>query len=225
MNVLDIIIIAIIALCVLAGYYKGLIRTIYRIVSFVIAAFVAFRLSPYVARLLRQTEVFPTLQAGISHFMNIETLFANALGPQAQEGIINSLPIPAVLQTLLLSHNTPDMFEILQVSTIEEYVAGFLANMLITGLAVLLVFVLAMIALAIIGSALNIVSNLPVINLVNSLGGAIFGFLTSSAAIWFCLIVAAFFASNYTVYNLLEGSWVAQIVFDGTLPQLATVVE
>ena len=224
-NILDIIILGIIALCVLAGYYKGLIRTVYRLISFVIAMFIAFQISPYVARFLRQTQIFPSLQVAISRFMNFEALFATVAGPQAQANVIDSLPLPAALQALLHSYNTPDMFEILQVSTIEDYVTGFLANMVITGLAILLVFVVAMIAFTIVGGAIDIVSKLPVINLINRIGGALFGLLTSSAAIWFLLVVAAFFASNDTVYSLLEGSWVARFVFEGTLPQLATVVE
>jgi len=215
-NILDIVIFAVVALCVLAGYYKGLIRTIYRLVSFVVALFVAFQISPHVARVLRQTELFPSIQGAMSRFMNFEALNAN---------LIDQLPLPAALQSLLHSNNTPDMFEILQVDTIEEYVSGFLANMIITGLAILLVFIVAMIALAIVGSAINVVGRLPVINLVNSVGGALFGLVTSSAAIWLCLVVAAFFAYNDTVYSLLDGSWVARFVFEGTLPQLATVVE
>jgi len=215
-NVLDIIIFGIIALCTVAGFYRGLIRTVYKLISFVVAMFLAYQLAPYVARMLRQTPMFPAMQNAIGRFMDFEAYTAN---------IIDNLPLPGVLQSLLHSNNTPDMFEILQVDTIEDYVTGFLANMAINGLAIVLVFLVVLLLLAILGTALDVVSVLPVINLVNRVGGALFGFLTSTAAIWLLLVVAAFFAANEMVYNLLDGSMVAQFLFEGTLPQLATVVE
>jgi len=225
MNPVDIIILAIVALCAIAGYHKGLIRTVYRLVSFFVAIFVARQLYPYVARILRQTELFPVIQDGIARAMNLESFFAEQTTARGAD-IIDNLPLPGILQTLLHSYNTPNMFELLQVATVEEYVAGFFANMIINGLAIITVFFLTMLALLFIGYALDIVSKLPVIRTLNRIGGLIFGVVISAVIIWIGLVLAVLFAAGThpVIFELLEGSQIAQRMLEMTLPQLATVV-
>ncbi|MCL1786565.1 MAG: CvpA family protein [Defluviitaleaceae bacterium] len=225
MNPLDIVILAIVALCAIAGYHKGLIRTVYRLVSFIVAIILARQLYPHVARTLRQTALFPTIRDGIAHAMNLEG-FVTEQTTMHTTNLIDNLPLPGVLQNMLHSHNTPSMFELLQVATLEEYVAGFFANMVINGLAILAVFALTMLALTFIGYALDIVSKLPVIRTLNRIGGFLFGVLISAVIIWVGLVLMALFvvAAHPMVSQMLEGSWITQRLFELTLPQLAMVV-
>jgi len=225
MNPLDIIILAIVALCAIAGYHKGLIRTVYRLVSFFVAVIVARQLYPHVARVLRQTELFPTIQSAIARAMNLEDFVAEQATAAGTE-VINNLPLPSILQNLLLSYNTPNMFELLQVATIEEYIAGFFANMVINGLAILAVFLLTMLALTFIGYALDIVSKLPVIRTLNRIGGFLFGIVMSAVIVWIALVLVALFVvtANPMISDMVEGSRIAQWLFERTLPQLAAVV-
>jgi len=225
MNALDIVILAVIALCAIVGYRKGLIRTIYRLVAIFVAIFVARQLYPYVARALRQTMLLPQIRDAIANILNLESLFSNHASARGAE-VIDALPIPAFLQYMLHTNNTPSMFEVLQVATVEEYISGFFANIVINGISILLVFALTMIALAVIGYILDIVSKLPVIRTLNNFGGLVFGVIISGVIIWLGLVIAAvLFATgaNPTVFALLEGSWIAQRLFEATLPQLASV--
>jgi len=215
MNALDIGIIAIVAIFAIVGYRKGLIRTVYRLVAFVAAIFVARWLYPYVARFLRGTTLFPTIQYGIANAMNIEHEFS----------AIDHLPLPYVLRSILHTNNTPDMFELLQVTTLEEYISGFFANMAINGMAIVGVFLLTWLALVIVGYALDIVSMLPVIRTLNNVGGLLFGVAISIIIVWLGLVVAALFAigAHPQIFDLLEGSIIAQRLLQATLPQLANV--
>ena len=224
MNSLDIAIVAIVAIFAIAGYRKGLLRTVYRLCAFAIAVFISWRLYPYGARLLRQTPLLPTIQEGIANGMNLQGFFRDNIAPQGAN-IINELPIPQILRNLLHTNNTPDMFEILQVTTIEEYVSGFFANIVINGIAAIGVFLLACIALWVVGYMLDIVSKLPVIHFLNSIGGLCLGIVVSSAILWLLLVGTALFATGThpQIYILLEGSYIAQRVFEATLPQLAAI--
>jgi len=223
MNVLDLAILAIIILCAFLGYKKGLIRTVYRLASFIVAIFIARQLYPAVARILRQTPLLPMIESRIVNSLNLEAVVQEHVAARGTE-IINALPLPGILQSLLHANYNPDMFELLQVATIEEYITGFFANMVINGIAVLIVFALTLILLAIIGHALDLVSKLPVIRTVNSVCGFIFGFAISSVIIWLCLIVAAVaFSGDSAVVELMEESWIAQWLFETTFTQLATV--
>jgi len=224
MNPLDIIILAIVALCAIAGYHKGLIRTVYRLVSFFVAIIVARHLYPYVARVLRQTELFPAIQGGIARAMNLEGFIADQTAARGGD-LIDNLPLPGILQNLLHAYNTPNMFEILQAATVEEYISGFFANMAINGIAILAVFLLTILALTFIGYALDIVSRLPVIRTLNRIGGFVFGVAMSVVIIWLALVLVALFVvtANPMISEMVENSWIAQWLFERTLPQLATV--
>jgi len=207
MNALDFAIIGIVVLSAYFGYKKGLIRTVYRLASFFIAFFIARHSYPYVARALRQTALFPALKQRVADSLNLESNL-----------IFDNLPIPGFLQNILYNNNTPETLELLQVTTMEDYVASFLANMIVGGIAALAVFALALIVLAVIGYALDLVSKLPVINFVNRTCGFIFGFAVSVVVIWLCLVVAVL-AGGEEVHNLLDGSRVVGWLFDATLPQ------
>jgi len=210
MNALDFAILAIIALSAYFGYKKGLIRTVYRLVSFFIAIFIARRLYPYVARALHQTTLFAIIEERIAVALNLEGMRGLY--------IIDDLPIPRFMQTMLHNNNTPDMFELLQVDTIENYVSSFFANMVLNGIAALAVFALTLIVLAVIGYALDLVSRLPVINFVNRFCGLLFGFIISVAVIWLCLIVLVL-AGGADLHGLLDSSWLASRLLEATLPQ------
>jgi len=210
MNALDFAILGIIALSAYFGYKKGLIRTVYRLASFFISMFIARQLYPHVARALHQTTLFTIIKQRVATTLNLE-------GVPGLD-IIDNLPIPRFMQTILHNNNTPGMFELLQVDTIEDYILSFFANMVLTGIAALAVFVLALIVLVVIGYALDLVSKLPVINFVNRVCGLLFGFTISITVIWLCLIVLVL-AGSADLHGLLDGSWLASRLLEATLPQ------
>jgi len=223
MNILDIIIFAIIALCAFIGFRKGLIRTLYRLISFFAAVIIARQLYPYVARWLRGTALFPTLRDSISNALDLDALIYETVAPRTAE-VIDNLPLPQTIQNLLHNNYTPAMREVLQASTIEDYIAGFFASMIINGIAIVVVFVLAMILLALVGSLLDIVSRLPVIRTFNRIGGFLFGLLIGSIFVWVALIIVLFaLAANPTVSELIEGSWVVHRLFESSVQRLAEV--
>ena len=222
LNALDIGIIALVAIFAIVGYRKGLIRTVYRLVAFVLAVFIARQLYPYVARFLRGTALFPTIKEGIANAMNLQGFFNDHIQSAT---VIDQLPLPEALRNILHTNNTPDMFEILQVATVEEYVAGFFANMVTNGIAMVAVFLLTWLVLVIVGNLLDIVSMLPVIRTLNNVGGLLFGVAISAILVWVGLVVVALFAigSHPQVFILLEESAIAQRIFEATLPQLTNV--
>ena len=222
MNHIDIILAAILLLFAIFGYRRGLVKTLYRLVSFFIAIFIAWTLYPHVADFLRQTALFPTIQNAIANTLNLEEYVRNqaATGSAA---IIDNLPLPAALQQLLHNNYNPDMFEILRVSTLEEYISGFFANIIINAIAIVAVYLLTIIILTVVGAALDIVSKLPVINTLNRLSGFVVGLILGGVVIWLGLMVIIIFAAsnNWGWIYYLEHSAIAGWLLGATLPQLA----
>lgn len=219
MNRLDVIILAVLALSALLGYHKGLLRTVYKMATFVAATIIARQFYPYLANIIRQSPLFGILQDIIRSAMDL-----NQADLSQAEGIDN-LPLPNILQNMLRLYNTPNMFEVFQVSTIGDFVASFLANMLVNGMSMLLLFLACMIVFGVVGKLLNFVMYLPVIGTINRIGGFTFGLVLAAVTLWVGLVVAAIFVAptNEMFYGLVNESFITQFVFERTLPQLARV--
>jgi len=226
MNSLDIGILVLLGLCALAGYRRGLIRTVYRLVSFVVAMFLSYRLYPYVARFLRDTALFNAIQSRVSTEMNLEGFFVDYTGARHAE-IINSLPLPAFLRDLLYSFNTPDMYAILRVHTLEDYISGFFANIVMNGIAIVAVFIVVLLILSVVGAVLDVVSMLPVIYSLNRIGGLAIGVVMGIGIVWLSIVVVTILISTGTppeVQDLLDNSFIVRTFFSAVLPRLTTII-
>jgi len=214
---------AILAICAFAGFRKGFVCTVYRFVSFILAFFLASRLYPVVARFLRDSFIFENIRLRIAGATNIEGVFRenapNPAIPEAVRGneIINSLPLPQSMRDMLYEGNTPDMFYLLRVNTIEEYITGFFANIVINVISLVVVFLLVLLILHFIGKALKIVDIIPVVNTFNRAGGLIAGALIGVGIVWLGLTVVMMFFSvgaNEGIYGLIQGSAVTSWLVD-----------
>ena len=234
MNALDIGAIVVLVFFVIFGYRRGLVDTAFQLFSFFASIFLAVRLYPPVARTLRESFIFESIRLRIARSANFEATFReNMPSPDIGEAarssnIINALPVPEPLRYMLYNYNTPDMYEVLRVSTVEEYVTGFFANIVINIIALLIVFVLVFIALRVVGAVLRIVDKLPIISSINRVGGLVAGALIGFGVVWLGLTVLTMFFSsggNDNLYGLLQGSVVVGWVLgsDWLTPSITVV--
>jgi len=223
LNALDFILIGILLLSAIIGFRRGLVLTVFRFVSFILALLIASRLYPIVSRFLRDSFIYENIRGRIAGAANIEGVFQeNIPNPDINEAlrgreIINSLPLPQSMREMLYEGNTPDMFELLRVNTIEDYISGFFANIVINVISLVLVFILALVILHFIGKALKIVDRIPVINTFNRVGGLIVGALIGAGIVWLCVTVITMFFSvgaSGTMYELMQGSALTRWLLD-----------
>ncbi|MCL2387915.1 MAG: CvpA family protein [Defluviitaleaceae bacterium] len=221
MNYLDIIVLVLVAICAFAGYQQGLIRTVYRVASFFIAIALAYFLYPHAARLLRGTQLFYTIQDGIKSALNLDGVV-----PANGGAVIDSLPFPENMRDMLNTQFEPDIHGILGIDTMEEYISAFFANIAINGIALISVFALVLIGLAIVGVVLDIVGSLPVISTFNNMGGLLVGIVMGVGVSLLCVVALSLvFATgaNSELYDLMQGSFFARNALTLVLPQLTTV--
>jgi len=199
-----------------------------------LALFIASRLYPHVSRFLRNTFIYENIRARIAGAANIEGTFReHAPSPDISETlrgreVINSLPLPESMRSRLYEGNTPDMFELLRVNTVEEYITGFFANIVVNVISLVLVFVLALLILFLIGKALRLVDRIPIVSTFNQAGGLIAGALIGAGAVWLGVTVMTMFFSagaNETMYGLIQGSALTRWMLNsGLLLDRITVV-
>ena len=217
MNILDLIIIGVIALCALNGFRRGLIKTVFRFISFFAAIFLAGRLYPLISRILRETPLYASLTEAVKNSLGLQSFFRDS-AQMSQAELFNNLPFPQGLLDMLTKNNNFDMYELLRVSTVEDYIGGFFANIILNIIAMAAVFFAVLIIMSIIGGVLDIVGKLPVINTFNRAGGLAAGLLIGTAVTWLLLAAASLlFATpaNEGINQLVEGSLIAKKMFDG----------
>jgi len=209
---IDVIIIGTVALFMYLGYRRGLLRMIFSLISFILAILLASYLFPIVAEWMMETPVYYALKDYIVRTMGLEDMV------QAHSGeIITNLPLPDIILNFLYQHNTPNAFEILNVSTIEEYIAAYFARMAINVISLFVVFVVVKFILSLISGLLDLMSRLPVIKQFNKGGGLLIGLALGVIIVWIGLAVMTLFfldPTNPDLMSMLENSLIAGWVYE-----------
>jgi len=214
MNILDLLVIAIFALCILGGVWRGFIRTVLGFANFILAIFLTNLLYPHMGRFLRSAGgLFDSLQTSISRMLNLDGIIADGVGA-AYYDIINNLPLPTVFTNTLIE-NYPDalVHSALGAAGIGEYIAGFLAGVVINIIAMVVTFIILFVGLTVLARVLNLVAKLPVINSLNKLLGGAVGAVWGLLLTWVILGIAViYFAANSgtDMVAMLDGSAIAQ---------------
>ena len=220
MNILDLLMMLLIALCAFIGFKRGLIRTVYRLVSFFVAGFLARILYPYLARFLRGTPLYDSLKRSISGALNLESV-VERYGPARGGDIISALPLPGVLRDRLLDNHNADMYEVLNVTGIQDYISGFLAGIAINGIALVSVFILVYFLLVIGGYMLDIVAMLPVIRTFNRGGGLIVGMALGAGLVYISVVVITMLFASGAIpgwYDWIQGSFIMRWIAGSAAP-------
>lgn len=172
---LDIIMILILVVSALFGYKKGLIRSALTLCSSVVALVLSFIIYPALNMILKLTPLYTSLYNGTyDKLQGID--FGRGIQSQGQAILENVTWIPEFLAEQIRNNNNTAMYDLLGASTIQEYIAAFITNMIIGMIAILITWIILRVVLA---AALRILSSiveqLPVISSFNRLGGFVFG--------------------------------------------------
>ena len=106
-----------------------------------------------------------------------------------QISAIENADIPSVFKNLLLTNNNSEIYDKLGVTGFVSYVPAYMAKLIINVAAFLLTFIVVSIILRAIIFSLNVVSELPVVGLVNRLAGGVLGMLMVLIIVWLVFLV------------------------------------
>lgn len=108
---------------------------------------------------------------------------------QLQITAIESADIPDVFKELLLSNNNNEVYQALGVTTFAEYISKYLAKLLIGIISYLGTFVIITIVVRAVVFALDIVTELPGLGILNRLAGVFVGGTISLIIIGFIFVI------------------------------------
>lgn len=184
--IIDLVIVAIIALCTFIGYKQGLIKVAVKLVATIIAIILALILyKPISALIIDNTGIDEQIQTSITNKLIPED------SSSSDEALINTESLP----DLIISHSENT------VSSISEVISIKLIELVV----IVILYVAIKIILKFITLLADFIAKLPVLNQINKLGGTIYGVLKG------LILVFAIFAVISLVAPLIGGNFMENI--------------
>lgn len=216
---LDILVAAVVLGCAAAAFRKGFIMAALGFLPMLAALLGARLFSPYVSRFLRGTPVFGSLAENIGSALDLDKIIGESV-MRTQTEIIEGMQLPGFLRDALLENNNPVIYHLLDAEELQEYIAGFLANICLNVASVILAFVLVYIAVRALLNALNIISRLPVLNFFNRFCGFFIGGGKGISIVWIACTILTFFQCSARfpgLFAALEGSHIAKAAYENNI--------
>lgn len=211
----DIVIIAIIVISVIIGFRKGLVRMLFKCLTVVAAAVIAFYAGPVVGSYIKATGVYASMSSGVSeklckYFDKI--VLSGIEDAMKTKSDFESTPFAETLTRLgfdsdkMLEHYNTAIVSGAQ-NIKEEYVDGitdYVLSCLANALGHLVVFVVAFFVIKLLGILIEKIFDLSVLKAVNKVGGsvlgAVFGIAVSYVVCMALEVLLPYIPENPVVY-------------------------
>lgn len=202
MNIVDWLILGIVGLSMLFGFYRGFIQSVLNLGSCLLSLVGSFMLFPAMADAVSANTEITRM---ISSYTDSSTLLGDldlssqavsSLTSSSIANIVEKASLPAPIDTLLKHNLDQQVFSPLGelATNVGDYVNQTILSVSINVLSFLLCFVLCFIVLTIVINMLRAVFRFPVLKQLDWLVGGLFGFLLGMAL---CFVV-------FTVMPILE---------------------
>lgn len=181
---LDLVIIAVIGVFGVIGYKKGFIKTVITLLSSVVALVLSLLMYPVVNTILRFTPIYTYMNKWISERL-LGVDFGTGVQTQGSAISSNITWLPQLVSDQVIKNNNQEVYSLLHVSNVSDYISIYLTNIAVGMLAVIITwFVLKILLMFFLKTSDAIVSHLPLIGTVNKMGGAAAGMAKGLLAVW-----------------------------------------
>jgi len=199
------------------GIRRGFIKTVLGFLDFVLAIILTNIFYPPFSRFLRGIDsLYDAVRDTVSSTLGLDELITGSIGAagNAANDAINTLPLPQALLDYIIANNNPEVHLAVAATDLSDFVAGFIASIVINVMAAVILFALIYVGLIIATKVLNIIAMLPVIKSLNKLLGGALGAIWGLIMVWVVLGVGVIFFSintGFAMTEALENSFIARL--------------
>ena len=165
----------IIAVCVIAGLKRGLVKTLFDLFGMLLAVILTILISPYVASAIRNNpSMYDTIHSKIEEHVHLNfNLSDNTL-----TDYVDGMKLPKKVSDFLLDSGENVTNAANQsVAQINAKITDKLTDMAINCIAFIITLIIMIVLIAILSMVLNLVSKLPVLNMLNKTLGMTAGII------------------------------------------------
>ena len=204
---LGIVAIGILVLTGYCGYCRGFVREIMSFFFVFLALTLAWTINPYVNRfMMEKTPAYERIQESCRNFVDSQNTGSSDEensdngnqydSVEKEDSFIDGLGLPEILQKGLIDNNTEEVYKEMAVNSFNDYVSGYLAKMIVSGLSYLISYVLSGLVIRLLSCILNAIAELPLINGANRLAGAVTGVVKGVVFLWIALLILTILCST-----------------------------
>ena len=206
--IIDIVIVAIIALCLFLGYRRGLTGSLLKILSFVLDIVIAFIFFKPVSNLvINHTNWDDSLKTSIEQFITEKT------STPEEKSSLPQVIVDYIDETMAQSVNEAKEVAI-------ENTAQSVTNLIVNAGVWIAVFIIARILLIFIKFITALIAKLPVIKQFDKLGGILYGILEAFVILYVLLAIISFIApmiNNAEFIDALNKSFIGSMLYNNNI--------
>lgn len=220
--VVDLIILAVLILCVGLGYKRGLAGCLIRVLAFFIAVAVsAVLFKPAAALVTSSTQIDENIQSSIVSVFEKEDLNESDSSKSdsgenkdlSEQNDVNKQKQDSPIMKYI-SDKVEDATEEKKMEIVND-VAKEISLKIIDVLCFIGIFIIIRIVLTFIKELANIITKLPIIKQCDKIGGVLYGVLQASVIIFIALALITFVSTitnQYTVLELINQSYIGSVL-------------
>jgi uncharacterized membrane protein required for colicin V production len=191
MSSIDLFVIIIIILFSLIGFYRGLLKSVFGLISIVLSIALSIVLYPVVVALLKPVAYEP-FDKVISK--NLDENFPELSKEKVSSKVVEELGFPEYLEKVIIKA-MPDPNELIPKEKIISIISDKLTNILLIIMSVIIIFIIVKLIFIFIRKIIKKVTEHKVIGKVDKLGGILFGLFEGFILIHFIFAVLTLFFS------------------------------
>lgn len=202
-------------LTALSGYRRGFVKTVVSMISFMVIVLLVAILNPLLSNVVYEyTDIDEKTKAYCIELFAEE---ADQLGRNEQIALIQKLPLPDALKEDIQENNNNVIYTLLDSSGFGEYIAFYMARLFLRVVIFVLSVVLALLLVWLIRLIVNGLAQMPVLSLLNRLGGFCVGAGKGLLVIWIIFLLVTLMSGTAFggyMYGQIEEDIFANLMYE-----------
>lgn len=204
--------------CIIVGSIRGAVKIAVSLAVTGLTFLLVFFLMPYVSRAISSfTAVDNIIEEQVIGAIGNAAVEKADIPKDMQIAAIEGADIPEIFRSLLLTNNNDEMYKELGVKTFAEYVAKFLAALIINILSFFITLILTTFILRAVIFALDVFSRLPGIGFLNHLAGGVLGAGGALIIVWVAFVVITMLYTTdigKEMYRMIQSNSFLKLIYE-----------
>ncbi len=201
MNIIDIIILVIVAASVIYGFYRGFVQTILSVACCLLSVLLAFTFGPKLATAVSNYQGVSSTLATYTDAVarvgdyNLATTPVDHLNDGIIGQVLSSVTLPAPIASILENNLKGQVFSGTGLTTVNDYVSNTVVAVAINVLSFIACFAVSYLILSIIVSLIQHVFQLPLLKQLDWLAGGLFGLARGALIVYVLFLLVPIFST------------------------------
>ena len=180
MDILNWIILFLIAIYILQGFHKGFLISLSNTIGMALSWIIGFIFSSLMSQAIAKGSFYKFLlyfTNGVDQLQASGNMLVSTMSPAQIDGVVNTMGLPLPFHELVTQNMNNLAFEAQGYHTVSEYMSFTITNVVVNIFSFLVIYLIARIIIALLVNAYNYATPLPVLRRFDSLVGGGVGVL------------------------------------------------